>query len=134
MYIKILYYDRGTGKTTKCIKLSARTGYPIITVSRAMSDAIKKQARKMNKSIVSPIPIHEWEIRSRNRHYEGIIIDELDGVLSDIFKISSEHITTTLSKRDYFNGRTDNKIVKSNWFKRIKVWYNQRRRKQWNLK
>ena len=134
MCIKILYYDRGTGKTTKCIKLSARTGYPIVTVSRAMSIFIEDKAKKIGKTIVPPIPIHEWETRCRGQHYEGVIIDELDSVLSDIFKINSKRLIATLSKRDCFGGRTYNKIVKLNWFKRIRVWYNQRRRKQWNLK
>lgn len=81
--------SRNSGKTTALIKQSAMCGGFILTGTKRQAKCIFDQAREMGYNIPFPVT---WEEFSRG-HFDGhrlqkdgILIDEVDRLLSYIFK------------------------------------------------
>lgn len=74
---------RGTGKTYQLILKSAETNQPILV----HNDVLKKYVQEIenNHKIEIPTPISVSDIlcgKCRGRHYNGVLVDELDAVMS----------------------------------------------------
>ena len=95
--MKIYIGERCSGKTTKLIKESAKTGYTIVVANRGMADCVVDQAKRMGLAIPTPLTIRQCNSGAlRGRHVEGILIDELDMVFDVIFNnIPVEGVTVT---------------------------------------
>lgn len=86
--------DRGMGKTTKLIKLSAERMEPILCFSLKEEERIKKQARSMGMSIPAPISVTRGHLPGTRFPKEGFLIDEADAVLDAlIYQHFGSHVS-----------------------------------------
>lgn len=81
--------ERCSGKTTKLIERSAKEGLYILTGTKNQADYIFRKAKEMNLAIPYPLCINEFLL---NGYFvdssiirDGMLIDELDVVLSGLF-------------------------------------------------
>ena len=73
---------RGTGKTYQLILKSAETNQPILVHSNVLKRYVQKIAN--NHKIEIPPPISVGDIlcgKYRDRHYDGVLVDELELVM-----------------------------------------------------
>lgn len=96
--MEILNMNRGSGKTTKLIKISNKTKAPIICRNRNMAKFIKTMAKEMKLEI--PEPLLLCDIRTKpyrfNRTGEtGVLIDDIDLVLSQFLGTRILYATTS---------------------------------------
>lgn len=100
MGTKIIVEGRRSGKTTRAIEESARTGIHILAPHRDMARFIFQQAKDAGIDIPFPITLDEW-MQGRVRGYvrmPGLIIDE--GLIL-LEKILRTHIhMITISERE----------------------------------
>ena len=98
----IVVGDRQSGKTTRLIKESSRTGAYILVANYRRADALASLARELNVNIPFPVTLEEW-IRSPMRFEgseigkKGLLIDDIDGVIAELFRpvtIKAMTITT----------------------------------------
>lgn len=97
--MKIIVDRRQAGKTTKLIMLSSETGYPIITPSEMMADAVVKLSKLMRVKIPQPLSInailrggaHGPGMHGRHR----VLMDELPACL-DALGLEVVYATITI--------------------------------------
>jgi hypothetical protein len=73
---------RGTGKTYQLILKSAETNQPILVHNNVLKKYVQKIAN--NHKIEIPTPISVGDIlcgKCRGRHYNGVLVDELETVM-----------------------------------------------------
>ena len=78
--------DRGKGKTTELIRLSAKTGIPIVCATLQQVEVILAKAERMGLVIVQPIPA------SRIKEYDvsKVYVDDMEYVLSTLLNSEVE--------------------------------------------
>lgn len=100
MSTKLIVEGRRSGKTTKAILESAKTGIPILVPHREMARHIQQQARDAGVDIPYPVTLEEWS-KARFRGTDakpGLIIDE--GLIL-LEKILGAHVhMITVSERE----------------------------------
>lgn len=72
--MKIIYKSRGTGKTTELVKMSAKTGFPIVCMD---TRHIYSVAKEIGLDIPKPIAIRDYKSSS----CEKILVDDAEYVL-----------------------------------------------------
>ena len=103
---------RASGKTTLLIKESARTEKPIIVGSEFDVRRIMDQAHEIGEYIPEPISVSRYINNWNYRHdvdrgldrYSGLLIDELDYVLKQIFRKPIDKVTYTPKEMEYNKG------------------------------
>lgn len=96
MNTKIIVDERGSGKTTKAIKESARTGKYILAPNIHMARMIYDSARKMDIQIPFPVAVEELNdsrFRGSSISRDGLIIDEALMTLEAILGVPIHMIT-----------------------------------------
>lgn len=83
---KIFTGGRGSGKTTKCIEESARTGRYILVPNRAMAEFVYAKSLEMGVSIPFPVTINDLLYPSPTIKKNGLIVDETISVLEAILE------------------------------------------------
>lgn len=78
---------RRTGKTHQLICLSHDTGFPIVTRSAQMVEAIERQAMMIGKSIPKPISYKDHKRMIGSLRHRQVLIDEAGGILEDILGV-----------------------------------------------
>lgn len=84
--MNVISGERGTGRTTKLVKRSYETGYPILVSCSSSANYIKKIANDLSVVIPEPIIYH-----NNTNIFHGIrkvIIDNADYLLQQILGIS----------------------------------------------
>jgi len=81
--MNLLIKDRGAGKTTGLIYASEATGYPIVVSTHCRIDEIRNQADKLGVLLPEPLTFDEVKQRGRMRLSDNILIDEVQGILSE---------------------------------------------------
>ena len=84
--MKIINLERGKGKTTLLIKLSATHNIPIICSSNASESYILNKAKEMGLTIPEPINVRKCDmpyvLRGLNINSNcGVLVDDLECVL-----------------------------------------------------
>ena len=84
--MKIINLERGKGKTTLLIKLSATHNTPIICSSHASKSYILNKAKEMGLTIPEPIDVRKCDmpylLRGLNINSNcGVLVDDLECVL-----------------------------------------------------
>ena len=75
MSTNLIIKDRGTGKSTQLLYISAITQYPILTKTKNMADNLLKMADDLELNI--PVPLTENDIESRGiKLSENVLVDE----------------------------------------------------------
>ncbi len=100
MSTKIIVEGRRSGKTTKAIIESAKTGIPILAPHREMARHILRQAHDAGIDIPYPVTLDEWaKGRTQgNGAKPGLIVDE--GLIL-LEKILGTHVhMITMSERE----------------------------------
>lgn len=83
--MKIIQGGRGSGKTYTLVQYSYLTGYPIITRSKCSKDYILAIASRLGVTIPDPIVFRsKQDIRGKLLPIDKVLVDDLDGWLSDI--------------------------------------------------
>lgn len=87
--MEIYNTERGTGKTTHLIHISAFTHAPIITLSQVSKKHIIDTARILGLTIPEPITFNEFKsgkLKGREKEFEknGLLIDNVEVILGDI--------------------------------------------------
>lgn len=112
--MKIISRPRGSGKTTELIKISARTGFPIVCRDYDEAARIFHVAQSLGKNI--PHPITMKDISSADTFNtiknKGFLIDELFSVIAPLFRgipiwavsFSPDKTVKTKAKSGIFNG------------------------------
>ena len=83
--------DRGKGKTTELIKLSAKTGIPIVCATLAQVEVILSKAEQMGLVIVQPIPV----CRLKDYAVSKVYVDDMEYVLSTLLQSKVEIATVS---------------------------------------
>jgi hypothetical protein len=89
-YMKIISKNRGEGKTTELIKLSAETGYRIVVHDDHLVKIISEKAKEMNLEV--PFPISKQQINLKQFSEETFLIDELELFVDSSNKIHAATI------------------------------------------
>ncbi len=80
--------QRQAGKTTELIKLSAETGYPIVTSYYFQVDEIERRARQLGLDIPKPIGLRDPDLLKvvlSKRGKSGILVDDAVSMLEHLF-------------------------------------------------
>ncbi len=94
--MEILSMERGSGKTTKLIKISNKTKAPIICRDKNMVGIIKKMAKEMKLEIPEPLSIYEKDkLRCSHNPSNCVLIDDVDSILSRILRCNVLYATTS---------------------------------------
>lgn len=102
---------RASGKTTLLIKESARNKKPIVVGNDCDVQRIIDQANEMSEHIPEPISLSRYMNNWNYRHsvdrgmdkYNGVLIDELDYVLKQIFRKPIDKVTYTSKEMEELN-------------------------------
>ena len=102
---------RASGKTTLLIKESARNKKPIVVGNDCAVQRIIDQANEMSEHIPEPISLSRYMNNWNYRHsvdrgmdkYNGVLIDELDYVLKQIFRKPIDKVTYTSKEMEELN-------------------------------
>lgn len=116
---------RASGKTTLLIKESARNKKPIVVGNDCAVQRIIDQANEMSEHIPEPISLSRYMNNWNYRHsvdrgmdkYNGVLIDELDYVLKQIFRKPIDKVTYTSKEMEELNNmdyRTVTAVLNSN--------------------
>ena len=96
----IIRVERRTGKTTKLIKISAETGYYIVTKNTVTAKLIFKQSQQMKLKIPFPLTFREF---TEDQYYplgvKGLLVDNMELLLNDISQGLIKYCTTTAEVR-----------------------------------
>ena len=119
---------RASGKTTLLIKESAKNQKPIIVGDKYAVQRIIDQANEMGEHIPEPINVSRYMNNWNYRHdvdrgmdrYSGLLIDELDYVLKQIFRKPIGRVTYTPKEMEYSKGgyldMNFGEETSANWF------------------
>ena len=91
--MKTFIGKRRSGKTTIAIKKSAETGAIIITHNSVTADIVDKQAKDLGYDIPKPMSIRTYLSKKEERYNNGIILDELELILSNFVYDEIEMVT-----------------------------------------
>lgn len=98
-----IFKPRQSGKSTDLIKISAVTGYYIVTANRIRAKILFEQAQKLGYNILYPFTVEEY-LRSgkmKGSFIKDILIDDADAVLQAVFDtVRIEAITMTYDEKD----------------------------------
>lgn len=78
MTVRITTGPRASGKTTRLIVESAKTGATIVEPSRWMADYVKDMAKSLGMVIPEPVAITQLLVGGVRRTGRRVLIDELD--------------------------------------------------------
>ena len=103
--MEIIYKERGKGKTTDLIKLSAEKGYYIVCKGRDESQRIASQAIEMGLSIPLPITFNEFLCSDYGYCVKGFLIDNADILLSHLGRgrVKAATLTKPSQVKKYYN-------------------------------
>lgn len=88
--------ERGQGKTSSLIKISCFSNIPIVCANKKSKMIIEDMAKDMKMNIPEPIIVEDFlEDRLRGKGINGILIDDLEDILSIIFKTNIGSVTTS---------------------------------------
>ena len=104
--MKIISKNRGEGKTTDLIKMSAETGYQIVVHSQPSKQFVIDKAKEMELNILPPITRREMHLAQWSRN--TFLIDELELFLLDIGNIHA----VTINKENVVEDIKDNPVVR----------------------
>lgn len=100
--------ERGSGKTTRLIHLSAHKNIPIIVSTYAQKSHIIEHAKRIGIEIPNPITIFEFEsmkISGSNHINNGVIIDDaqyiIQRALESYFDAPVLAISTSIPMKEY---------------------------------
>lgn len=94
--MEILSMERGSGKTTKLIKISNKTKAPIICRDKNTVRFIKNMAKEMKLEIPEPLSIYEKDkLRCSYNPSNCVLIDDVDSILSKILRCNVLYATTS---------------------------------------
>ena len=97
--MNLIIKDRGKGKTSDLIRLSSRTGIPIVCSSPEMVSA---QAKGMRYDIPEPISFSSFvNDPSLTFQYKGVYIDDLDRFFKSNFGVVVACATIDLPIKTY---------------------------------
>ena len=82
---------RGKGKTTDLIRLSAKTGIPIVCATVQQVDTILAKAERMGLVIVKPIPVN----KIKDYEVSKVYVDDMEYVLSTLLHSKVETATVS---------------------------------------
>jgi len=71
-----------SGKTKELIKISAKTGFYIVTKDQSNAKNIVYTAKTMGLKIHEPITFYEFMYRQYGRKVDGVLIDNADLLLA----------------------------------------------------
>lgn len=89
---------RGSGKTTRLIKISAETKYPIVCVSENAAKEISDKAISLGIDIPQPVSFHSCKEGFLGKSVRGILIDNVELLLRHLAGVPV--IAVTASKED----------------------------------
>lgn len=95
--MKKIIKNRGEGKTTDLIKISAEKQIPIVVHNRGMIGIIQDKAKRMGLNIPTPIYALD-EHRLSMLGIEGVLVDEIDLVLQEMLHYNIEALTLSPSE------------------------------------
>jgi hypothetical protein len=102
--MKKIIKERGQGKTTELIKISAETQYPIIALTMMDIVYIKEQSNKMGYKIPDPILLSDWRIKYHGSDIKAVLVDEGEMMLETLLGYPIYAISLTkpkeIKKRD----------------------------------
>lgn len=94
--MKLIIKERGMGKTTDLIRLSAETGQYILVADFNRARNVADMARKMGLNIPYPVTVCEGLKEGfRGTFIRSILIDDADIVLQMVFHVGVTAITLT---------------------------------------
>ena len=94
--MKIILGVRGSGKTTRLIQESSKTGYYIITRNKNSASWIFEQSTKMKLEIPFPLTYQEFfDKQYYGKRIDGFLIDELESFLMYVSKVPIRTVTLT---------------------------------------
>ena len=98
--MNVVIGERCSGKTTQLIERSAKEGIYILVANKEMARCIVDQAKEMRLNIPFPVTLDEYlrgsTFRGSSIREKGILIDELDLVLDQLFRgIPIHEVTLT---------------------------------------
>ena len=83
--MRLLFKDRGQGKTTGLIYASEATGYPIVTFGNVQAKTIKELAKQMGCIIPEPLTVDVLKIRHLPSN-TNVLLDEVTTILDKALK------------------------------------------------
>lgn len=94
--MNIISMKRGQGKTIFLIKTSCFSNTPIVCANKKSKMIIEDMAKDMKMNIPEPIIVEDFlEDRLRGKRINSILIDDLEDILSIIFKTNIGSVTTS---------------------------------------
>lgn len=96
MIEKLILGDRQSGKTTELIKESARTGAYIVVSCRKEAHNVFGSAKELGLNIPFPLTVADVMSESSSSYIfqKGILIDDLERVISHLFNYITIHAAT----------------------------------------
>lgn len=93
MIEKLIFGDRGSGKTTELIKESAKTGAYIVVSTRNRARNVFRSAKELGLNIPYPLIIDDviHESQSSDIFQKGILIDNLEEIVCHLFNYITIH-------------------------------------------
>jgi hypothetical protein len=101
--MKIITGNRGSGRTTELIKISHEKQIPIVCSTNLSAKYILDMAKEMKLEIPTPLSISSFETAFRGRKIEGILIDNVEFVLSHIFNTRVDTISVETDGMIFLN-------------------------------
>lgn len=104
--MKIISKNRGEGKTTKLIKMSAETGYQIVVSNHPLKQYVIDHAKEMGLTIYPPITRKEMSLAQfRGRTF---LIDELESFVGEFGNVYA----ATVNKENVVEDIKDNPVTR----------------------
>lgn len=99
--MKIIMLERGKGKTTELVKMSAETQTYILTATKQNVRHICQIADDLGLNIPYPITVNEYlDGKLKESFIKSILIDDVDCVLRSIFNtVQIDAITLTKGEK-----------------------------------
>ena len=85
--MKVIYLERGKGKTTELIKICDKTGYYIVCPTQRECGMIFQMAKDMKCNINFPMTYQEFVGGHYGPFVKGILIDNVDMFLRKMSKV-----------------------------------------------
>ena len=93
MIENIIIGGRGSGKTTKLIRMSAENNIYIVCLDRRRALNIAAMAREMGLTIPFPITVEELPITRKSSWFTEVYVDDADQVLERLIGVRVSNIT-----------------------------------------